>query len=51
MTRVGIGLIGRAGRYLIRQRPALPSSPMPGFWEFPGGKCNPGESPEQAAVR
>ncbi len=50
-TRVAIGLIGRSGRYLIRQRPPLPGSPMPGYWEFPGGKCEPGETPEQAARR
>ena len=50
-TRVGIGLIARDGRYLIRRRPPLPGSPMPGVWEFPGGKCEPGESPEQAAAR
>ena len=49
--RVGIGLVGRAGRYLIRQRPPLPDSPMPGYWEFPGGKCDPGESPEAATAR
>lgn len=51
MTRVGIGLVGRAGRYLIRRRPPLPGSPMPGYWEFPGGKCDPGESPADAAAR
>jgi mutator protein MutT len=49
--RVGIGLIARSGRYLIRKRPPLPGSPMPGVWEFPGGKCDPGESPEEAARR
>lgn len=49
--RVAIGLIGRSGRYLIRQRPPLPGSPMPGYWEFPGGKCEPGETPEQSVVR
>jgi mutator protein MutT len=48
---VGIGLVGRDGRYLIRRRPPLPGSPMPGFWEFPGGKCEPGESPEAATLR
>lgn len=47
--RVGIGLIGRDGAYLIRRRP--PGSAMAGYWEFPGGKCEPGESPEAATAR
>ena len=47
-TRVGIGLIGRGGSYLIRLRP--PGSAMAGYWEFPGGKCEPGESPEVATA-
>lgn len=42
--RVAVALIARGGRYLIRQRPPLPNSPMPGYWEFPGGKCHAGES-------
>lgn len=46
---VGIGLISRDGRFLIRQRP--PGSIMAGVWEFPGGKCEPGETPEQATIR
>ena len=50
-TRVAIALISRGGAYLIRRRPPLPGSPMPGLWEFPGGKCEPGESPEQTAAR
>jgi mutator protein MutT len=49
--RVGIGLIGRGGRYLIRRRPPLPGSPMPGYWEFPGGKCHDGEEPRACAIR
>lgn len=50
-VRVGIGLIERGGCYLIRKRPPLPGSPMPGVWEFPGGKCEDGESAEQATIR
>jgi mutator protein MutT len=50
-VRVGIGIIGRDGRYLIRRRPPLPGSPMPGFWEFPGGKCHDGEGPRACAIR
>jgi 8-oxo-dGTP diphosphatase len=48
---VGIALVERGGRYLIRQRPAVEGSPMPGFWEFPGGKCEGVETPGEAAVR
>ncbi len=36
-------------RVLIAQRPAGKS--MAGLWEFPGGKVDPGETPEQALVR
>lgn len=48
-VQVGIGLVSRASSYLVRQRP--PGGPMPGYWEFPGGKCEPGESPRDAALR
>lgn len=48
-TRVGIGLISRGGCYLVRQRP--PGSIMEGVWEFPGGKCEPGETAEDAVRR
>jgi 8-oxo-dGTP diphosphatase len=50
-AKVAIGLIRRDGSYLIRKRPPLPGSPMPGRWEFPGGKCEPGESIEDAVRR
>ena len=36
-------------RVLIAQRP--PDKHQAGFWEFPGGKIGPGESPEQALGR
>ena len=48
---VAIALISRGDRYLIRRRPPLPGSPMPGKWEFPGGKCEPGELPAACVVR
>ncbi|MFO0958982.1 MAG: NUDIX domain-containing protein [Isosphaeraceae bacterium] len=46
--RVGIGLVTLGGRFLVRQRTA---PPLEGFWEFPGGKCEPGESPRDSAAR
>lgn len=48
-TLVGIGIIQRAGLYLIRARP--PGTVYAGYWEFPGGKVEPGETPEQTTVR
>jgi 8-oxo-dGTP diphosphatase len=42
-------LIDPDGRVLIAQRPT--GKPMAGLWEFPGGKVEPGELPEQTLVR
>lgn len=42
-------LIDGAGRVLVQQRP--PGRQMGGLWEFPGGKLEPGETPEAALVR
>lgn len=39
----------RAGKVLVRPRPA--ASHQGGAWEWPGGKCNPGEAPVAAAAR
>lgn len=38
-----------AGRILIARRP--PGGHVGGFWEFPGGKLQPGESPAAALAR
>ena len=42
-------LVDHDGRVLLAQRPADKS--MPGLWEFPGGKVEPGETPEAALIR
>ena len=39
-------LIDADGRVLIAQRPA--GKPMAGLWEFPGGKIEAGEAPEES---
>jgi 8-oxo-dGTP diphosphatase len=44
-----VALIDRDGRVLIAQRPEGKS--MAGLWEFPGGKIEGGETPEQALIR
>jgi 8-oxo-dGTP diphosphatase len=42
-------LIDIDGRVLITQRPE--GKPMAGLWEFPGGKVEPGETPEATLIR
>ena len=42
-------LVDPQGRVLLAQRPA--GKAMAGLWEFPGGKIEEGETPEQALVR
>ena len=44
-----VALIDRDGRVLITQRPK--GKNMEGLWEFPGGKIELGETPEDALVR
>jgi 8-oxo-dGTP diphosphatase len=47
-VRVAAAVVWRGGRLLLTQRPP---GPLGLQWEFPGGKIEPGESPEQALVR
>jgi 8-oxo-dGTP diphosphatase len=42
-------LVDVDGRVLIAERPA--GKPMAGLWEFPGGKVEAGERPEQTLIR
>ena len=44
-----VALIDPDGRVLLAQRP--PGKSMAGLWEFPGGKVEPGETPEAALIR
>lgn len=44
-----VALVDPDGRVLLAQRPEGKS--MAGLWEFPGGKVEPGETPEAALVR
>ena len=48
-VRIAIAVVEHAGHFLIGQRPD--GVPLAGLWEFPGGKIEPGETPEAAAVR
>ena len=44
-----VALIDADGRVLLARRP--PGKSMAGLWEFPGGKVDPGETPEVALIR
>lgn len=49
MLVVAAALFDHAGRVLMHRRP--PHKKHGGLWEFPGGKVEPGESPEAALCR
>ena len=46
---VAAALVDGDGRVLVQRRPEGAS--MAGLWEFPGGKVEPGETPEAALIR
>lgn len=49
LTVVAAALVDADGRVLLTQRPE--GKAMAGLWEFPGGKIDDGESPEDALRR
>lgn len=49
LIRVAAAVLCRNGRCLLTRRP--PGSHLAGYWEFPGGKLEPGETPVQALHR
>ena len=49
VTVAAAALIDTEGKILITQRPE--GKAMAGLWEFPGGKLEPGETPEYALCR
>ena len=48
-VEVAIALVWDDERLLVTRRPA--GAHLAGHWEFPGGKLEPGETPETCAVR
>jgi 8-oxo-dGTP diphosphatase len=46
---VAVALIDADNRILVAERPE--GKPLAGFWEFPGGKVDTGETPEGALIR
>jgi 8-oxo-dGTP diphosphatase len=49
VTVVAVALVDADDRVLIAQRPE--GKQLAGLWEFPGGKLEPGERPEDALIR
>ena len=49
LTVVSAAVIERGGKVLLAQRPQ--GKVYAGYWEFPGGKLEPDETPRDALVR
>ncbi len=49
MQQIAVAILQKEGKVLIGQRPE--GNDLAGYWEFPGGKCEEGETPEQCVVR
>lgn len=49
LQQIAVAVVRHEGWVLIGLRPS--AAALGGYWEFPGGKIRPGESPAQAAAR
>lgn len=49
-VEVALALLAQDGRWFLQRRDPA-AAHLPGLWEFPGGKVEPGESPELALRR
>jgi 8-oxo-dGTP diphosphatase len=49
VVRVAAAVIRKQGQFLLAKRP--PQKAQGGFWEFPGGKIELGETPQAALAR
>lgn len=47
--QIAIAVVRRGGKWLVARRFA--DAHLGGLWEFPGGKCEDGEPPTEAAIR
>tara|TARA_Y100000294_G_scaffold133869_1_gene126417 strand:+ start:13 stop:288 length:276 start_codon:yes stop_codon:yes gene_type:complete len=50
MTKIAKSVIQKEGKYLVILR-SPNAKAYPNLWDFPGGKFEPGETPEQTVVR
>jgi mutator protein MutT len=50
-VEVAIGIVARGGRVLVCRRREDGADAFAGLWEFPGGKCEPEETPETCVRR
>jgi 8-oxo-dGTP diphosphatase len=49
ITPIAVAVVEWNGQFLVGPRPA--GKPLAGYWEFPGGRAEPGETLSEAAVR